>query len=175
MTIRTKISPPWIIYLRKLTALFENDQQVRIVYDNSERKIKLLVDEPMKAAALDYLLPKEAVFGNATLQIVVIPANQAETEFDPAKDLAKTFDVVFKGNPVYAFSHKVEGMFSYNMTYIVFKNRVVQFFADNLNDLHGNISTLYQYIAGDVFRNDLVVSFCTDVEEKVGMPLGEWP
>ena len=175
MIIRTKISPPWIIHMKKLTALFEHDSQIHISYDNDEHKVRLLVDDPVKAAALAYILPTERVFGNVTLQIVVIPANSAEIDFDPARSLDETFDAAFKGNPVYAFSRKVEGMFSYNITYVVFKNRVVQFFGDNLEDIHGNISTLYQNIADDVFDKNLAVSYCTDVEEKVGMPLGEWP
>ena len=63
-------------------------------------------------------------------------------------------------------------------TKLVFKNCVVQFFNDNLNDAHGLISTLYQEIADDVLVNiDFHgVYYCTDVEVgKLGKPLGEWP
>ena len=66
-------------------------------------------------------------------------------------------------------------MFAYNTIYVVFKNRVVQFFNDNLNDIYGNISTLYQEIASDVFKEISGVNYCTDIEERVGAPLGEWP
>ena len=175
MKYRTKISPPWIIFVRMLTAMFEHDTQIGIMYDDSEKKLKLLVDNPAKAAALDFLLSNEIKFGNVALHVAVTPANAGETNFIPGKDLGETFDTAFSGNPVYAYSHKVAGMYSFNMTYIVFKRNVVQFFADNLNDLHGNISTLYEDIARDVFKNDLAVAYCTDIEEKVGMPLGEWP
>ena len=87
------------------------------------------------------------------------------------------FNVAFKNNPIYAYSVTIEGLFSNPITYVVFKNRVVQFFADNLSDPHGNISTLYQDIADEIFKEADVrgVSYCTDIEEKVGKPLGEWP
>lgn len=65
-------------------------------------------------------------------------------------------------------------------TYVVFKNCVVQFFNDNLNDPHGIVSTLYQDIAAEIFADmpfpqDGGICFCTDTEHKLGAPLGEWP
>ena len=66
----------------------------------------------------------------------------------------------------------------FSMVYVVFKNCVVQFFNDNLNDCHGVISTLYQDIAADVLTGEGAqgVYFNTDVERgQIGKPLGEWP
>ena len=40
-----------------------------------------------------------------------------------------------------------DGYWFVDITYVIFKNCVVQFFNDNLNDAHGLISTLYQNIA----------------------------
>ena len=63
-------------------------------------------------------------------------------------------------------------------TYVVFKNCVVQVPADNLNDCHGIISTLYQDIADEVLTGPATTMcyYNTDVEVgKLGMPLGEWP
>jgi hypothetical protein len=63
-------------------------------------------------------------------------------------------------------------------TYVVFKNCVVQFAADNLNDCHGIISTLYQDIADELLTGPATegVFYNTDVERaNLGMPLGEWP
>jgi hypothetical protein len=64
-----------------------------------------------------------------------------------------------------------------DFTYVIFKNCVVQFFNDNLNDAFGNVSTLYQDIAPAVFENTPIgVHYCTDVERgNLGKPLGEWP
>ena len=64
------------------------------------------------------------------------------------------------------------------ITYVVFVNEVVQYFNDDLGDVYGQCSTLYQEIAKDVFGETEGVFFCTDVEEPVyalGKPLGEWP
>ena len=71
-----------------------------------------------------------------------------------------------------------DNVWFYGATYVVFKNCVVQFFNDNLNDCHGIISTLYQDIAAELFKDaDLIgVYYNTDVERgQLGMPLGEWP
>jgi len=54
----------------------------------------------------------------------------------------------------------------------------VQFFADNINDCHGVISTLYQDIAAEIFEDGEITNayYNTDIEVgKLGMPLGEWP
>ena len=48
------------------------------------------------------------------------------------------------------------------LTYVVLKKEVVQFFNDNLNDIHGLETTLYQTIAKDVF-DGTGVFFCTDI------------
>lgn len=194
--VRLKISPPWITYVNKLNALFCEDPNIKIVYDNDKVNVRLYVNGEEKAEALYRLLPENKIFGNVILQIYVIPSNEEDfksldeknpPEVDPfaiedcllydASTLT-LFNTAFEGNPVYAFGYPVEGILSNTITYIVFKNCVVQFFNDNLNDLYGNISTLYQDIAADVFENDddiQGVFYCTDVEHKVGKPLGEWP
>ena len=108
------------------------------------------------------------------LYIAVIPSNGWYDDIDvlPTNEI---FDLAFENNPVYAFAKTVGGLWSYHCTYVVFKNRVVQFFNDNLNDIYGNISTLYENIAEDVFAPLNGVAYCTDIEERVGKPLGEWP
>ena len=87
---------------------------------------------------------------------------------------------MFKNNPVFSFVHKVEGIYGFNAIYVVFKNKVVQYFNDNLNDIYGNTSTLYEDIARDIFENNIPVNnnvfYCTDVvDNKLKKPLGEWP
>lgn len=59
-----------------------------------------------------------------------------------------------------------EGIFSNPITYIVFKNKVVQFWNDDLSDIYGNRSTLYQDIAKEIFGESSGIFFCTDKEEK---------
>jgi hypothetical protein len=57
----------------------------------------------------------------------------------------------------------------------VFEKKVVQFFNDQLDDINGNKSTLYQDIAKDVFEKHEGVYFCTAADGKLSKPLGEWP
>ena len=97
--------------------------------------------------------------------------------------MKELFEVAFKGNPAFAYTvvPVQEEYIWIPATYVVFKNCVVQFFNDNLNDCHGIISTLYETIAYDIFEEfrknqNAAVYFNTDVERgKLGKPLGEWP
>ena len=176
--VRLKLAPPWITYANKLTALFGNDPDIKVVYDNDNVEVKLFVEKPEKAMALSILLPTEKQIGNVTLKVTIIPANDKYLTEDLGSFTNKEiFDMAFDRNPVYAYAKEVIGFYNYILTYVVFKNRVVQFFNDNLNDIHGLISTLYQDIACEVFEDAKLnsVFYNTDIEEKVGMPLGEWP
>lgn len=175
--IRLKISPPWVTYVNQVNALFQHDPQIHIEYDNDKKEVKLYVENSAKAAAMDRLLPDEVEFGNVTLTVTVVPANDIFEDLDSNPTMRQLFDIAFDGNPVYAFTKEIVGLFSNTLTYVVFKNRVVQFFNDNLNDIYGNVSTLYQELAHEVFDDEVNsrVCYCTDIEERVGVPLGEWP
>jgi len=174
--VRLKLSPPWITYVNKVEALFGADPDIKVVYDNDNVELKLYVDNAEKASAINYLLPPAKQIGNVMLKVTVIPANDESAELGKIT-VKQLFDYAFDRNPVYAFTKEVSGFFSNVLVYVVFKNRVVQFFNDNLDDIHGLISTLYQDIAEEIFEDAGLggVFYNTDIEEKVGMPLGEWP
>ena len=182
--VRLKLSPPWVTYVNKLQALLDGDPLIafNIDYGNEKGPIVVIsVGNGDKVTALQKLLPTEKTFGNITLHIVVDgkPSNRA---FATIKEL---FEVAFDKNPAfaYAISPVEEGYWYPNMTFVVFKNCVVQFFNDNLNDCHGIISTLYETIADEIFEDwkanytgGGMVYFNTDVEVgNLGKPLGEWP
>lgn len=174
--LKLKMSPPWVTIYNQINALFGPDPDILISYDNDEPKVIITVTNPEKAAALNWVLPEYYPIGNLWLDIEIDAVNgMTNRAFFDKKEL---FDVLFDRNPVYAFSYSVDGIFSNSIIYVVFKNKVVQFFNDNLGDIYGNVSTLYQEIAKDLFnyREDFYnVCYCTDKEEKVGKPLGEWP
>lgn len=174
--VRLKLAPPWITYVNQLEAMFDGDPQIAFNVDYEKRTIVLSGYNGDKNAALLKLLPSEKVFGNIKFTIGV-DGPIANRAFTSNKEL---FEVAFDKNPVFAYAvaPAQEGYFFIDVTYVVFKNRVVQFFNDNLNDVHGVVSTLYQEIAYEIFADaDLTgVYYCTDVEVgKLGMPLGEWP
>lgn len=176
--VRLKLSPPWITYINKLQALFDGDPQIAFNIKQSEAgpSVVIACNNGDKVAALQKLLPSKKDFGNVSLYIGIdgTPSNIA---FPTPKEL---FETVFAGNPAFAYvvAPTEEGYWFFSMTYVVFKNCVVQFFNDNLNDCHGIISTLYQDIAEEIFADAGLngVYYNTDIEVgKLGKPLGEWP
>ena len=176
--VRLKISPPWIIICRKLEALFDGDPQIacNTNFSGSNPAIVLVCNNGDKVTALQQILPEEITFGGVTLKVAVdgTPSNRA---FTNKKEL---FEVAFSGNPAFAYvvSPVDDGYNWFSMVYVVFNNTVVQFFADNLNDCHGIISTLYETIANELLTGPATkgVFYNTNVERAgLGKPLGEWP
>ena len=163
-----KLSSPWVEFYREIEALFAQDDEVKVVYDEEKNEVKLYVENARKADALTQLLPAEKTFGNVMLKITVIPAN--DLEVSKADLIAEAFD----GNPALSYVQHVDAVIG-AFDYAVFQNKVVQFFDDNLSDINGNKSTLYQDIAKDVFGTDAGVFFCTEAPVCLTKPLGEWP
>lgn len=178
--VRLKISPPWITYVNMLQAIFDEDPQIAFNTNlgNGTYEVTLATNNSEKAAALRWLLPEEKTFGNITLTIGIDSGDKVINKaFGTAKEL---FETAFYKNPVLAYVVVPDTSLWVPFTYVVFKNCVVQFFNDNLNDPHGVISTLYQDIASEIFADmsfpqDGGICYCTDVEHKLGAPLGEWP
>ena len=175
---RLKILPPWTIVIRKLEALFDGDPQIAFNTDFSGEHpcVVLACNNGDKVAALQRILPSEVNFGNVILEVMVdgVPSNRAFTS------KVELFKVAFNGNPAFADAvcPAEEGYQWIGTTYVIFKNCVVQFAADNLNDCHGIISTLYQNIAEELLTGEATngVFYNTDVERaNLGFPLGEWP
>ena len=155
---RIKLSPPWDTYYKELKCLFEQDKDITIIFDEEIPEIKLYVDSPAKAYALSELLPTTKEFGTVTMNITVVPSN---TMFGiPNGNL---YEMAFKDNPVLAYVKEVNTPFAGKITYVVFILEVVQYFNDNLFDLNGICSTLYQEIAKNIFEdNGHKASFCTE-------------
>lgn len=170
------LSSPWTIYYRELEALFAKDPDVRVIFDEEKKEIKLYVTGEKKAAALTDLLPTEKKFGRITLKVTVVPANGV-----PATggwDLHDLFDRNGAVDFVQTTAH-VPGL---DIEYVVFHKEVVQYYTDNLIDYNGLKSTLYEDIAREVFGSIDGVSFSTNVEQRIVLnpdgviaPLGEWP
>ena len=173
---RLKILPPWTIVIRKLEALFDGDPLIAFNVNYSEPSVVIACGNGDKTAALQQILPDEIAFGNVKMKVIVdgTPSNRAFTS------KVELFEIAFKGNPAFAYAvcPAEEGYQWIGTTYVVFKNHVVQFAADNLNDCHGVISTLYQDIADQLLTGPATegVFWNTDIEvANLGKPLGEWP
>lgn len=170
MNENLKLSAPWVTFYREICALFEKDKCITIKFDLDTPEIKLFVANPVKADALMKLLPDKRVYGNVELKITVIPADSKNDE-----DIVEVFDNAFYGNPVVKDIYGIETMLG-KFNYCVFEKKVVQFYNDQMDDINGNKSTLYQEIAKDVFGDKHAMFYCTDTDdEELTKPLGEWP
>lgn len=163
---RVKLLAPWDEFYNEVNELFKYDEEVRVVFYEDKKTIKLFVDNPAKAEALQKLLPQKREWGNVTLLIEVIPSNK-EKKTELTRSI---WSVVFEGNTAVSFIYTIDGIFNNPLTYVVFVNEVVQYFNDDLGDINGNCSTLYQEIAKDVFGYVDGTFFCTDTVEGLENP-----
>lgn len=169
MDNKLRLSTPWVTLYREYEAMFGDDPDIDIDYvagDGEDPVIKLRVRGQDKADAIERLLPDKYEFGGVTVNIIVIPDN---------KDISieSLFRAAFEGNPAFSYAATAEGIFTNPLTYIVFRNRVVQFWNDDLGDINGNESTLYENIAHEIFDDVDNVCFCTDTPSNLGKPANE--
>lgn len=163
------LSAPWVIFYCEVRALFAEDHEVHVVFDEENYHIKLYVDKGDKAEALSLLLPDHKVFGNITLKLSVVPANNGDGLFGDFST-AELYSIAFNDNGAFSFSKTITGIFANDLTYVVFKKRVVQYYNDSISDIYGQCSTLYQDIAKDVFVEASGVYYCTDNYEDFSDP-----
>ena len=154
---KLNLSSPWVTYVNEVKALFAPDPQITVVYYEEDLTVKLFVEDAKKADALQHLLPTAKEFGNVVLKVEVVPANSCNA--DP---VAALFCEAFAGNPVLEEVRSVSSVLG-SFNYAVFKKEVVQFYNDQLDDIYGNKSTLYQEIAKDVIGQKEGIFYCTDV------------
>lgn len=167
---RVNLTAPWITYYRELQELFKYNVKIKMVFDEAEMLIKIYVSDLDTATALSELLPSEKEFGNVALKIDVYPANDKLVAFATTigekhnkKELIKN---AFKDNDIVSYMWDVSEVIpGLNIFYVVFENKVVQYYTDTLSDPHGLTSTLYENIARDVFGDIQGVYFCTDIPE----------
>lgn len=160
---------PWIEYYDQVEAMFRKDPDVKVAYEDDEKTLTLYVKGSAKAEALTRVLPGEKTFGNVTLKVRVLPANEEKTMADILRD-------AFFGNAAVVDIHTNPGPFLEGLNYVIFRAEVVQYFSDNLHDANGLSSTLYQDLADAVFEDIPGIAYCTEpVSFELRKPLGEWP
>lgn len=143
---KVSLSAPWNMYVRQVKAMFGRDPDISIVYDEGELTLTLYVKSPIKAEAIQRLLPYERSWGETKLVISVIPDN---LDSIPVETLFKS---AFAGNPVFVGVESVQPEGCSNaFTFVTFANEVIQMWNDNLSDPNGLTSDLLQNIAPEVF------------------------
>ena len=164
-----KLAAPWLTFYNEVKALFKEDPEVKVTFDEEKYELALYVENGRKADALTQLMPTEKDFGNVKVQIKVVPADDAPTKVD-------LFEEAFYGNPALSYVWQAKTPFGDEFDYIVFDHKVVQFYNDNIRDVNGNKTTLFEDIARDVFGEDVNLCFCTVAKDReLTKPLGEWP
>ena len=165
------LSSPWVTFYHEVSAFFEKDSDITVVYNEDENVLNLYVDNAAKAAALTELLPVEKTFGAVTMRINVIPANRvAKTKLASFKatdePVGMLYETALDGNEHLADIVHINGIFNNPMTYVIFRKEVIQYYNDSLGDFNGVCSTLMQNIAEEIFENRTGVYFCTDVQDS---------
>lgn len=155
---KVKLSPPWVVYYHEIDALFKNDEDIELNFDETTTTINIKVKGSAKADALEQLLPHEVTFGSVILYIKVTPSNTKLSRAALIRD-------AFTGNKAFSYMETFPDVMSNPITFAVFKKEVVQYFTDDLSDIYGIRSTLYQDIAKEIIGEDEGVYFCTDVND----------
>ena len=154
---KMKLSPPWVTYFHKVQALFEKDDSVTVDFDEKNCCLNIIVKEDVeKGEAIQKLFPSEKVFGNNVMKINVITIME-----EKQIPTAQIFAYAFCGNPIVEDIINASDILRDDQTYIMFQNKVVQFFNDDIYDYNGVCTTLYQDIAKDVFKDFADVHYCT--------------
>lgn len=168
---KLKLTSPWHTYYNELKAFFREDPEVTVLFDEDNMEIKLLVRDGEKAEALSGILNLHKEFGDTNLTVAIVPANQptsAAMKYLEAITTNENYEMLYvyalSGNDEFSEAYKIEGALGYDAVYVVFKKNVIQYYTDNLGDLHGVKSTLMENIARDIFVQHPGVFFCTEVE-----------
>lgn len=150
---------PWTEYYRKVQAMFLEDEAVNVLLDQKTATLKIYVTDQIKAAAISILLPTEKVFGNVTMTISVIAPNEIT---ESSTELNEIYYDAFRFNPAVEDIEIIrDPSLSNPMTFVVFKATVVQYYSDNISNLTGLTSCLYENLARDLFVKQDGVFFST--------------
>ena len=159
------LSSPWVLYYRLLQNFFKEDPDVEVKLNEEEgvKEIKLYVEGVKKADALTALLPATKQFGNVLTKIIVVPANVQSAKFQLLQD-------ALEGNDAVSFFDTEYDPFTGKRTdFVVFNKEVVQYYIDDMMDLWGCKSALYEDMAREIFEGLPGVFFCTDVDDPEGL------
>ena len=146
---------PWINFYHEVEALFRNDHEVTVKFDDENYELKLFVDNAKKGEAIEYILPHEKIFGNVTVKITVIPANK------PISGIDEALAIAFKGNPVFGHFETVSSPFG-DMNYAVFLPYILQYFNDDIGDIDGKRTATIEDIAKEVLSLGDAWHICSD-------------
>lgn len=157
------IQAPWVVYAKKVKALFEHDDHVIVgepieLADEGAYNLEIRVNGDDKAESVAKILPEDVEFGNVTMHIMVIPDNDGKlTMLDHLRR-------AFAGNPALVDVMEVPVVpGGPSMAFALFAPEVVQIECDNAASPYGIVTTTYEGVARDVLRVGLGIEIASDV------------
>lgn len=152
---KMKLVSPWINFYREVEELFSGDTEVKVIFDDENYELKLYVQDPRKAEALEYILPQERLFGNVSVKIVIIPANK------PIDNISDALKYAFKGNYIFNEVITLPTPFG-TFNYAVFNPTIIQYKNDDISDLSGKRTTTAEQVAKEVLSLGDEWHICSD-------------
>ena len=169
---RLKYIAPWSDFTLMTEAMFKGDPDVHVEFDCPKRMLKLYVKGDAKSDAISKIMAKEKRIGNIVIKVQVVPANgtkRGKAKKNAANpDKLEVFKTALEGNSAFSQAAVKKSDFGIPMNYVVFVPKVVQFYNDERSDINGNLNTLYQTIAREIFDEDFSdeINFCTAAVEQ---------
>lgn len=157
-TANPKLSAPWYTVHRELIKLFKYDPEIKVSPLNDDTKevggvytVYISSDNKEKLSALEKLIKTEYTFGNIKMYIKLISNGQNE-------DTLQLVKTAFAGNQAVAGIESVADWYDL-YTFMIFEDKVVQFYDDDIEDLFGNWNGLYTDVAKDLFKDNPYLRF----------------
>ena len=136
---------PWQEMFERYNVLFGKDPDIKLKLDNDVPAIKMYVDDEMKFGALAKLLPAEYDFGSVKLKVELHCSNGNGGTETIIRD-------AFFGNPIVSDVVVGSNPMTQDDVFVVFDAEVVQYHNDDLMNLFGIRTTVYEEVAREVFN-----------------------
>ena len=169
---RVKLSPPWNTYWAEVNGLLGRDPQLHVQpLEESENgyALKILVDDQDKYIALSQILPKQKVYGNVVLDIILVPADaslSAPLPKDTVEEIIDAYEIALKDTGRMDGKEIVTLPTGGKIGYVITQCGVFQFFNDDLTTLYGwkteTIEDLFKNVFGP-YSGDPVIYFSSSI------------
>lgn len=192
---KVQLSSPWESTHHMLGAFFNEDPDVRVGNINyTDMTLAIFISDVEKYLALKKVLKTHYKYGKVSLDIELI-CNVDVTQIKytvPGAKKASTYNfedgdsvsLDVSGHdgfneddePIYILQKALTGndlfdkievmeLDDVEFDFCIFKKKVVQYFNDVLSDPHGNMSTLAQDIALEIFDVPKAIMYCTSPDD----------
>lgn len=144
MEKKLNLVAPWIEFYHEVEALFSRDSEVSVKFNNETNELYIYVDgNQKKAEAIEYIMPRERIFGNVTVEVKVIPSNK------PIDNVKDALTYAFEDSPIFRGYREEETPFG-TFKYAIFSPAVLQYFNDDTGDIDGKRTATIEDVAREI-------------------------